>query len=64
MEGEDPMKRVKKKHDRPPSLIAALMHGLWLGGASAEAAERARIQAMLSTRLSAHLLKDIGLGDG
>ncbi len=61
------MKRARKKHDRPPSLIAALLHGLWLGGVSeeaAEAAERARIQAMLSTRLSAHLLKDVGMGDG
>ena len=61
------MKRARKKHDRPPSLIAALMHGLWLGGVSAEAAEaaeRARVQAMLRTRLSAHLLKDIGLEDG
>lgn len=61
------MKRERRKHDRPPSLIAALMHGLWLGGVSeeaAQAAERARVQAMLRTRLSAHLLKDIGLGDG
>jgi hypothetical protein len=60
------MKRAKKKHDRPPSQIAALMHGLWLGGFSAdaaEAAERARVQAILRTRPSAHLLKDIGLGD-
>jgi hypothetical protein len=60
------MRRARKKHDRPPSLIAALLHGLWLGGVSAEGdeAERARVQAMLRTRLSAHLLKDIGLGDG
>jgi hypothetical protein len=60
------MRRVKKKHDRPPSLIAALLHGMWLGGMSEAAAEaeRARVQAMLRTRLSAHLMKDVGLGDG
>ena len=61
------MRRASKKHDRPPSLIAALMHGLWLGGVceeAAQAAELARVQAMLSTRLSAHLRKDVGVADG
>jgi hypothetical protein len=56
------MKRVKKnRRDRPPSPIVAVLQ--WLRGRWEKSAEeeRARVRAMLQTRLSAHLLKDIGL---
>jgi hypothetical protein len=64
------MKRLRtKKKDRPPSLIAAVVHWLRGGGGGGETArsraerERALARARLRTRLPPHLLKDIGLWD-